>query len=96
MRLKEDIKPVTYMKTRPAELLRKVSKSRHPTIITQNGEAKAVLLDVESYEGLRDAAMLLQLAAQGEKDVEEGRVLPQEQALERMPATVTGSCRRGS
>ncbi|HYU31358.1 MAG TPA: type II toxin-antitoxin system Phd/YefM family antitoxin [Thermoanaerobaculia bacterium] len=88
MRLKEDIKPVTYMKTRPAELLRKVSESRRPTIITQNGEAKAVLLDVESYEGLRDAAMLLQLAAQGEKDLEEGRVLPQEQALERVRSRI--------
>lgn len=84
MRLKEDIKPVTYMKTRSAELLKKVSESRRPTIITQNGEAKAVVLDVESYEELRDAAMLLRLAAQGEKDLEEGRVLPQEQALERV------------
>jgi prevent-host-death family protein len=88
MRLKEDIKPVTYMKTRPAELLKKVSESKRPTIITQNGEAMAVVLDVESYEGLRDAAMLLQLAAQGEKDLEEGRVLPQEQALERVRSRI--------
>ncbi len=88
MRLKEDIKPVTYMKTRPAELLKKVSESRRPTIITQNGEAMAVVLDIESYEGLRDAAMLLQLAAQGEKDLEEGRVLPQEQALERVRSRI--------
>ncbi len=88
MRLKEDIKPVTYMKTRPAELLKKVSESRRPTIITQNGEAKAVVLDVESYEDLRNAAVLLQLAAQGEKDLEEGRVVPQEQALERVRARI--------
>lgn len=88
MRLKEDIKPVTYMKTRPAELLKKVSESRRPTIITQNGEAKAVVLDVESYESLRNAAMLLQLAAQGEKDLEEGRVLPQAQALERVRSRI--------
>ena len=88
MRLKEDIKPVTYMKTRPAELLKKVSESRRPTIITQNGEAMAVVLDIESYEGLRDAAMLLQLAAQGEKDLEAGRVLPQEQALERVRSRI--------
>ena len=88
MRLKEDIKPVTYMKTRPAELLKKVSESRRPTIITQNGEAKAVVLDVESYEALRDAATLLQLAAQGEKDLAEGRVLPQEQALERVRSRI--------
>jgi prevent-host-death family protein len=88
MKLKEDIKPVTYMKTRPAELLKKVSESRRPTIITQNGEAKAVVLDIESYEGLRNAAMLLQFAAQGEKDLEEGRVLPQKQALERVRSRI--------
>lgn len=88
MRLKEDIKPVTYMKTRPAELLKQVSQSRRPTIITQNGEARVVVLDVEGYEGLRDAAMLLRLAAQGEKDLEEGRVLPQEQALERVRSRI--------
>lgn len=86
MRLKEDIKPVTYMKTRPAELLKKVSESGRPTIITQNGEAKAVLMDVESYEALRDAATLLQLAAQGEKDIQEGRYLPQEEAFARVRA----------
>ncbi|HSN89258.1 MAG TPA: type II toxin-antitoxin system Phd/YefM family antitoxin, partial [Thermoanaerobaculia bacterium] len=73
---------------RPAELLKKVSESRRPTIITQNGEAKAVVLDVESYEALRDATMLLQLAAQGEKDLEEGRILPQEQALARVRSRI--------
>lgn len=88
MRLKEDIKPVTYMKTRPAELLKKVSESGRPTIITQNGEAKAVLMDVESYEALRDAATLLQLAAQGEKDIQEGRYLPQEEAFARVRSRI--------
>jgi prevent-host-death family protein len=84
MKLKEDIKPASYMKTRTAELLKKVSDSRRPTIITQNGEAKAVLLDIGSYEALRDATMLLQLAAQGEKDLQEGRFLPQGEALARV------------
>lgn len=88
MRLKEDIKPVTYMKTRPAELLKKVSESRRPTVITQNGEAKAVLMDVESYEALRDAATLLQLVGQGERDIQEGRYLPQEEAFARVRARI--------
>lgn len=46
--------------------------------------ATAVLLDLGSYEALRDATMLLQLAAQGEKDLQEGRFLPQEEALARV------------
>jgi prevent-host-death family protein len=84
MKLKEDIKPVTYLKTRAAEFLKKVNDSRRPTIITQNGEVKAVVLDVGSYETLRDANLLLQLAHQGEKDFQEGRFLPQDEAFDRV------------
>ncbi len=84
MRLKEDIKPVTVLKTRAEALLEQVNESRRPVIITKNGEAKAVVLDVESYEALRDATLLLQLAGQAESDLQEGRVLPQNQALERV------------
>jgi prevent-host-death family protein len=84
MKLREDIKPVTYMKTRATELLKKVNDSRRPTIITQNGEAKAVVLDIGSYEALRDANLLLRLAEQGEKDFQEGRFLPQDEAFERV------------
>ncbi|HZF07802.1 MAG TPA: type II toxin-antitoxin system Phd/YefM family antitoxin [Thermoanaerobaculia bacterium] len=84
MRLKEDIKPVTYMKTRPAELLQKVNESRRPVVITQNGEARAVVLDVDSYEELLDATLLLKLAAQGEADFAAGRTLPQEEVFSRL------------
>jgi prevent-host-death family protein len=84
MRLKEDIKPMTFLKTRAEELLDQVNESRRPVVITRNGEAKAVVLDVESYEALRDATMLLQLASQAEADLQEGRVLPQKQALARV------------
>jgi len=86
MKLKEDIKPVTYMKTRAAELIKKVNDSRRPTIITQNGEATAVVLDIGSYEALRDATIILQLVGQGEKDLQEGRFLPQEEVFSRVRA----------
>jgi prevent-host-death family protein len=84
MRLSEDIKPVTYMKTRAADLLKQVKESRRPVVITQNGEAKAVLLDVASYEELRNATMLLQLVSEGEADLRKGRTMPQKGALERV------------
>lgn len=84
MRLKEDIKPLTFLKTRAEELLEQVNESRRPVVITKNGEAKAVVLDVESYEALRDATMILQLASQAEADLQEGKVLPQDQALARV------------
>jgi prevent-host-death family protein len=84
MKLTEDIKPVTYMKTRAAELLREVKRSRRPVVITQHGEAQAVVMDVATYEALRDATLLLQLTAQGESDVQAGRTLPQAEVFKRV------------
>ena len=81
MKLTEDIKPVTYMKTRAAELLRTLGETRRPVVITQNGEPKGVLLDVASYQELRDGVLLLKLAAQGEADVRAGRTVGQSQVF---------------
>lgn len=77
MRITEDIKPVTYVKTRAAELLNRLAENRRPVVITQNGEPRGVLLDVESYQELKDATLLLKLIAQGEADARADRVKPQ-------------------
>ena len=81
MRIEYDVKPVTYMKTRAADLLRSVAANRRPVVITQSGEPKGVLVDFESYQELRQAALLLRLLAQGEADVRRGRVVPQNQVF---------------
>lgn len=86
MRIEHDVKPVTYMKTRAADLLRLVEKSRRPVIITQSGEPRGVLMDFESYQELRRATLLLRLLAQGEADVRGGRVVPQEQVFRELRA----------
>ncbi|MCP3959185.1 MAG: type II toxin-antitoxin system Phd/YefM family antitoxin [bacterium] len=82
MKIAEDIKPVTYMKSRAAELLRTVGETRRPVVITQNGEPKGVLLDVDSYQELRDAVLMLRLVAQGEADVRTGRTVPQSKVFD--------------
>jgi prevent-host-death family protein len=84
MKFTEDIRPVTYLKKRASELIRHVDESRRPVVITQNGEAKAVVLDVKTYESMRDAMLLLKLTAQGEADIRAGRTLPQSEALSRL------------
>ena len=86
MRVEHDVKPVTYMKTRAAELLRSVDESRRPVIITQSGEPKGVLMDFESYQELRRATLLLRLLAQGEADVRGGRIQPQDQVFRELRA----------
>ncbi len=86
MRIEHDTRPVTYMKTRAAELLRSVDENRRPVVITQSGKPKAVVLDFASYQELRQATLLLRLLAQGEADVRAGRTAPQQQVFRRLRA----------
>jgi prevent-host-death family protein len=77
MNTKQDIKPISFVKPNAANLLDQVNKTRRPVIITQNGEAKAVLLDTESYDSMQNAIGILKLISMGEKDVKEGKIAEQ-------------------
>lgn len=74
MNLKEDIKPISYIKTNAADMLKRVNETHNPIIITQNGEAKAVLLDTESYQEMLNTMGILKLLSQSEKDIEDGKI----------------------
>ncbi|MFA4917135.1 MAG: type II toxin-antitoxin system Phd/YefM family antitoxin [Syntrophales bacterium] len=78
MNISTDIKPVTYLKAKAADLLKQINETHRPVIITQNGEPRAVLQDPESYENMRNAIGILKLISQGEGDIREGRVKSQE------------------
>ena len=75
---KEDIRPISYIKANAAEILEQVNETRRPVYVTQNGEARAVLVDTESYENMKKAIGLLKLLTQGESDIVDGKVLSQE------------------
>jgi len=81
MRLPHDVRPVTYVQNRAAELLREVDETRRPVVITQGGEPKAVLLDFATYQEWREALLLLKLLAQGDADARAGRTVPQDQVF---------------
>ena len=78
MSIKEDIRPITYLKSRAADLLAQINETQRPVVITQNGVARGVLQAPESYERMRRAVGMLKLLAQGEKDVRAGRTVPQD------------------
>ena len=78
MNISTDIKPVTYLKAKAADLLKQINETHRPVIITQNGEPKAVLQDPKSYEDMRNAIGILKLISQGEGDIRNGRVKSQE------------------
>jgi prevent-host-death family protein len=78
MNITSDIKPITYLKNRAAEVLQQINETHRPVIITQNGEPRAVLQDPESYENMRNAIGILKLISQGEEDIKQGKVKSQE------------------
>ncbi|MFK5950974.1 MAG: type II toxin-antitoxin system Phd/YefM family antitoxin [Methylococcales bacterium] len=69
MKISTDIKPVTYLKSRAADMLKQVNETRRPIVITQNGEPRGVLQDPESYENMRNTIGLLKIISQGEEDI---------------------------
>lgn len=88
MHLQEDIKPVTYLKTKTADVLSRIQEEQRPLIITQNGEAKAVLQDIRSYEAMKNALGMMKLLAAGEEDLKNGRVRSQEALFAEMEKMV--------
>ena len=81
MNISKDIKPITYLKSRAADLLKQINETHRPVVITQNGEPKAVLQDPESYENMRNAISILKLISLGEEDIKGGKSKLQEEVF---------------
>jgi prevent-host-death family protein len=88
MNISTDIKPVTYLKAKAADLLKQINETHRPVIITQNGEPRAVLQDPQSYENMRNAIGILKLISQGEGDIRNGRVKSQEDVFKDIEITL--------
>jgi prevent-host-death family protein len=83
MKYSTRIKPISYLKANAADIVRQLSDEREPLVITQNGEAKLVVQDVASYEATQETMALLKILALGNRQVEEGKVVPLAQAIRR-------------
>jgi len=81
MKLSESVKPISYLKSHTAEALRDVSEGRRTMVITQHGEARAVLQDIASYEQTLESLALLKMLAQSTKSIQEGRTKPLKKAF---------------
>jgi len=73
MKLHTHIKPISYLKSHAAQIVTELNESREPMIITQNGTATLVVMDVKSYQAHEDTLALLKLLAMGQHDIEQGR-----------------------
>ena len=84
MRYSTQVKPISYLKANAAEVLLLLAEQRQPMIITQNGEAKAVLQDVASYEETQETLALLKILALGNQDIEAGKTRPLAEVAKRL------------
>ena len=72
MKLSDRIRPISYFKANAAEIVRSLTDSAEPMIITQNGEAKAVLQDIKAYEQTQETLALLKILALGQREIAAG------------------------
>ena len=84
MKYSNQIKPISYLKANTAEILRGITERGEPLVITQNGVAKAVIQDVASYEQTQETMALLKILALGNRQIEEGKVIPAHAAIKRL------------
>jgi len=84
MHLSQDIKPISYLKSKTADVISTVNENKRAMIITQNGEAKAVVQDIKSYENLQNSLAMLKLILHSERQVREGKVTEQKEVFSQM------------
>lgn len=84
MRYSTQVKPISYLKANAAEVLAELAEQRRPLVITQNGEARAVIQDVASYEETQETLALLKILALGNQQVEQGKVRPVTEVVRRI------------
>ena len=84
MKITEDIKSITYLKSKAADLLKQINETQRPIIITQNSEPKAVIQDPKSYENMRNALGILKLISQGEQEIKDNKAISQHGVFEKL------------
>jgi prevent-host-death family protein len=84
MKLSNNIKPISYLKAHAADIIRNIGSHREPLIITQNGEAKAIVQDIESYEKEQETMAMLKILALGNQQIDKGEVIQAADALNKI------------
>jgi prevent-host-death family protein len=86
MRLSNQIKPISFLKAHAAEIMQTLADGGDPMIITQNGEAKAVIQDIASFERTQETMALLKILALGHQEIEAGKTQPARDVAARLKA----------
>ncbi len=86
LRVAEDIVPLSDFKARASELLKKLSQTGAPIVITQNGRAAGVLLSPAEFDSLTERTRFVEAVAEGIDDARSGRVVPHESMVAEVQA----------
>lgn len=78
----ENIVSLSDFKNHASKMLRQMQSSQRPIIITQNGRAAGVLISPAEFDLLSEQSRFVQAVQSGLSDVEQGRMLTEEE-LER-------------
>ena len=73
MKFSTQVKPISYLKSNAADIVKDLTANREPMLITQNGEAKLVVMDVRSYEEQEQTLAMLKMLALGSREIEQGK-----------------------
>jgi len=84
LNLVQDIKPISYVKSHTADVMKQIEEKNNPLVITQNGEAKAVLMAVKQYQNIIDTINLLKIISIGENDIKNNRFYTHNQVQEKL------------
>jgi prevent-host-death family protein len=89
MKPSTNIKPISYLKANASDVVNQLQEQREPMIITQNGEAKMVVQDIESYEKTQQTLALLKVLALGQQQIEAGEVVDASKTIKQIRARRT-------
>lgn len=88
MSLRQAIKPISFLKAHAADVIKELNDTHGTMIITQHGEAKAIIQDIDEYERIQEALALLKMVAQGHKELEEGKTIPANEVFKELDAKI--------
>lgn len=89
MKYSESIKPISFFKNNMAQVIRQLNEAHSTMIITQNGEAKAVVIDIKQYEQMQETMAMLELIAQGKNDIAEGKYRPAKDVFQELKERIS-------
>jgi prevent-host-death family protein len=81
VKLSRAVKSISYLKQHTADAVKEVAETSSPMVITQNGEAKAVLVGIVEYEQVQESFALLKMLTQSKDSYQQGKHKPAKKAL---------------